>query len=158
MSSNHPVVHEAATVTPVLDAADDALSAFQALTDLPVHTLRPADQRALLLRLDAMERRLASLQRRLLARLVTGPPPVQFAGAPWAEVLARRLRISVGEAERRIAEATTGSADPRDQAVTARVAQLGNTKAKARGKPSPVRRPRRSASTDTDRVAPEDGS
>ena len=158
MSSKNPVVRETTTVTPVLDAADDALSAFQALTDLPVHTLRPADQRALLLRLDAMERRLASLQRRLLARLVTGPPPVQFAGAPWAEVLARRLHISVGEAEKRIAEATAGSADPRDQAVAARVAQLGSTKAKARGKPSPVRRPWRSASTDTDRVTPEDGS
>lgn len=51
-----------------------------------------------------------------------------------------------------------GSADPRDQAVAARVAQLGSTKANARGKPSPVRRPRRNASTDTDRVAPEDGS
>lgn len=158
MSSNSPLVRETTAVTPVLDAADDALSAFQALTDLPVHTLRPADQRALLLRLDAMERRLAALQRRLLARLVTGPPPVQFAGAPWAEVLARRLRISIGEAEKRIAEATAGSAAPRDQAVTARVAPLGSTKAKARGKPSPVRRPRRSASTDTDRVAPEDGS
>ena len=158
MSSKNPVGHETPTVTPVLDAADDALSAFQALTDLPVHTLRPADQRALLLRLDAMERRLASLQRRLLARLVTGPPPVQFAGAPWAEVLARRLHISVGEAEKRIAEATAGSADPRDQAAPARVAHLGSTKAKARGKPSPVRRPWRSASTDTDRVTPEDGS
>ncbi|GEM_PF-3355859 len=158
MSSKNPVGHETPTVTPVLDAADDALSAFQALTDLPVHTLRPADQRALLLRLDAMERRLASLQRRLLARLVTGPPPVQFAGAPWAEVLARRLRTSVGEAEKRIAEATAGSADPRDQAATARVAQLGSTKPKARGKPSPVRRPWRSASTDTDRVTPADGS
>lgn len=96
MSSNsNPLV--------VLNAADDA---FRALADLPFQSLRPADQRALLLRLDAMERQLTALQRRLLARLVTGPPPVQFGGAPWAEVLARRLRISVGEAERRIAEAT----------------------------------------------------
>lgn len=106
-------VHENPSVTQVLDAADDALSAFRALTDLPVHTLSPADQRALLLRLDAMERGLASLQRRLLARLVSGPPPVQFAGAPWAEVLARRLRISVGEAEKRIAEATADGPEPR---------------------------------------------
>lgn len=97
MSSNHAVAE-------VLDAADDA---FQALADLPFQSLHPTDQRALLLRLDTMERRLTALQRRLLARMVTAPPPVQFAGAPWAEVLARRLRISVGEAERRIAEATT---------------------------------------------------
>lgn len=98
----------------LLDAADDALDAFRALTDVQFQALPAADQRALLLRLDEMERRVAAVQRRLLARLVTGPPPVQFAGAPWAEVLARRLRISVGEAQRRIAQATDeATADPK---------------------------------------------
>ncbi len=92
-----------------LDAADEA---YRALADLPFHRLRPADQRALLVRLDAMDKQLAALQRRLLGRLVAGPPPVEFAGAPWAQVLARRLRISVGEAQRRIAEAA-GAEEPK---------------------------------------------
>lgn len=96
-------------VSAVLDAADVA---YRALAGLPFKSLRPGDQRALLVRLDAMEKQLTSLQRRLLARIVTDPPPVQFAGAPWAEVLARRLRVSVGEAQRRIAEAG-GSTEPK---------------------------------------------
>jgi hypothetical protein len=102
MSSNNEV-------TAVLDAADDA---FRALAALPFQSLRPGDQRAVLIRLDAMEKQLTGLQRRMLGRMVAAPPPVQFAGAPWAEVLARRLRISVGEAQRRIAEAD-GSSEPR---------------------------------------------
>jgi hypothetical protein len=95
MSSNKEVLA-------TLDAAD---AAWQKLAALPFHRLPPADQRALLVRLDVMEKRLTTLQRRLLAKLVADPPPPQFAGAPWAQVLARRLRISVGEAQRRIAEA-----------------------------------------------------
>lgn len=102
MSSNEKVFA-------VLDAADVA---WQALASLPIHTLGPRDQRALLIRLDAMDKKLAALQRRLLGALVAEPPPVEFAGAPWAQVLARRLRISVGEAQRRIAEAD-GSAEPK---------------------------------------------
>ena len=91
-------------------AAVDSLDvACRAVTDLPFHSLRPADQRALLVRLDALDKQLGTLQRRLLGTVVAGPPPVQFAGAPWAEVLARRLRISVGEAQRRIADAEVAS-------------------------------------------------
>ncbi len=102
-------MHSNREVLASLDAADVA---WQALAALPIDTLYPRDQRALLIRLDAMEKKVAALQRRLLGRLVAGPPPVEFAGAPWAEVLARRLRISVGEAQRRIAEAD-GSAEPK---------------------------------------------
>ena len=89
----------------ILNALDAADAAWQSLAALPIHTLPPRDQRAVLLRLDAMERTVAALQRRLLGALVAGPTPVEFAGAPWAEILARRLRISVGEARRRISEA-----------------------------------------------------
>lgn len=96
----------------VLSALDAADTAWQALAALPINTLRPSDQRALLIRLDSMEKKLAALQRRLLGRLVAGPTPIEFAGAPWAEVLARRLRISVGEAQRRIAEAS-GTVEPK---------------------------------------------
>jgi len=109
MSSNdegtrHPVRNTAAErdVFAVLDAADEA---FRALSALPFDRLRPADQRALLRRLEEMDKQVSALSRRLLGRLVATDPPVEFAGAPWAQVLARRLRISVGEAQRRIAEA-----------------------------------------------------
>lgn len=87
-----------------LDAVDHA---HRAVTALPFTTLAPADQRALLVQLDALEKVLATKQRQLLGHMVAGPPPVEFAGAPWAKVLARRLRISEGEAQRRIAEAGT---------------------------------------------------
>ena len=86
-----------------LDAADDA---WQALSTQPITALRPADQRAVLIRLEAMDKKLAALRRKLLGAMVVGPTPVEFAGAPWAEVLARRLRISVGEAQRRIDDAS----------------------------------------------------
>jgi hypothetical protein len=85
-----------------LDAVDRAQRAVAAL---PFHTLQPADQRALLIQLDELQKILAAKQRQLLAHVVAGPPPVEFAGAPWAKVLARRLRISEAEARRRIADA-----------------------------------------------------
>lgn len=85
-----------------LDLVDRAQRAVAAL---PFHTLRPAEQRALLVQLDELEKVVATTQRQLLGHMVAGPPPVEFAGAPWAKVLARRLRISEGEAHRRIAEA-----------------------------------------------------
>lgn len=89
-------------VIAALDAVDRA---HRAAAALPFQSLAPADQRALLVRLDAVAKQLAVTQRRLLGQMVAGPPPVELAGAPWAEVLARRLRISVGEAQRRISEA-----------------------------------------------------
>ncbi|MDG4668406.1 DUF222 domain-containing protein [Mycobacterium sp. 236(2023)] len=92
-------------VTAALSAVDHAL---RAVSTLPFQTLPPPDQRALLVALDDVAKQLAVTQRRLLGRMVAGPPPVEFAGAPWAEVLARRLRISTGEAQRRIAEARAG--------------------------------------------------
>jgi hypothetical protein len=70
------------------------------------HGLRPTDQRAVLLRLETVNKQMASVQRNILAGMVTGPTPVEFVGASWADVLARRLRIPVAEAQRRIAEAT----------------------------------------------------
>ena len=60
-----------------------------------------------MVRLEALGKQLDLVQRRELRSMVTGPAPPEFAGAPWAEVLARRLRISVGEAQRRIAESVS---------------------------------------------------
>jgi hypothetical protein len=87
------------------EALDTVDRAHRAVAALPFRTLQPADQRALLIRLDELEKVLAVTQRQLLGHMVAGPPPVEFAGAPWAKVLARRLRISEAEAQRRIAEA-----------------------------------------------------
>ena len=57
-------------------------------------------------------------ERRLIGRLVSEAVPVQFGGASWAEVLSRGLRISQGEAERRIAEATYGAMPTVDRPST----------------------------------------
>jgi len=88
-----------------ITALDAVERAHGAVAALPFTALRPADQRALLVRLDELEKLLASRQRQLLGQMVAGPPPVEFAGAPWAKVLARRLRISEAEAQRRISQA-----------------------------------------------------
>jgi hypothetical protein len=47
----------------------------------------------------------AVLDRRLIGQLITEGDPAMFGAASWADVLSRRLRISPGEAQRRIAEA-----------------------------------------------------
>jgi hypothetical protein len=91
------------------DALDDA---WRRIAAQPIHTLHPADRRALFIRHEATVKKGVELQRQILAGLLAGPPPVEFAGASWAEVLARRLRISVGEAQRRVDEAGR-SVEPR---------------------------------------------
>ncbi|BBY74775.1 hypothetical protein MPRF_16740 [Mycolicibacterium parafortuitum] len=105
MSDPAPTLSNMSSKKEVAAALDAVDRAHRALAALPFQTLQPVDQRALLVRLDAVTKQLAVTQRRLLARMVSAPPPVELAGAPWADVLARRLRISVGEAQRRIAEA-----------------------------------------------------
>ncbi|TRW88957.1 DUF222 domain-containing protein [Mycolicibacterium sp. 018/SC-01/001] len=87
-------------------AALDALdTGYRALADLPLHQLRPTDLRALTVRLEELDKAVVALQRRMIRRLVSGPPPAELGGGSWAQVLSRRLRISVGEAQRRIVEA-----------------------------------------------------
>lgn len=95
MSSNNEILT-------ALDTIDEAL---RTIARQPLNQLRPADQRAVLLRVEEAEKQLATFDRRVLRTLVTGPMPVQFGDSSWPEVLARRLRISVGEAQRRITEA-----------------------------------------------------
>lgn len=85
-----------------LDALD---TAYRALADLPLHELRPTDLRALMVRLEELDKAVVALQRRIIRRLVSGPTPAELGGGSWAQVLSRRLRISVGEAQRRIVEA-----------------------------------------------------
>lgn len=95
MSSNNDILA-------ALDSIDEAL---RTLARQPLTQLRPADQRAVLLRVDQADKQFAAFGRRVLRTLVTGPLPVQFGGTSWSDVLARRLRISVGEAQRRITDA-----------------------------------------------------
>lgn len=85
-----------------LDAVD---AAHRRLLGLPLHTLTRSERIQLLQRIDELGRKLAEFDRRLVGRLITEGVPAQFGGASWPEVLSRRLRISLAEAERRVAGA-----------------------------------------------------
>jgi uncharacterized protein DUF222 len=85
-----------------LDAAD---AGYRELAALPLETLSRPEKQELLMRLQQFDNTLKALDRRLIGRLITEADPAQFGAASWADVLSRRLRISRGEAERRIAEA-----------------------------------------------------
>ena len=56
-------------------------------------------------RLGELDKKMTALDRRLIGQMVTEGDPALFGGAAWADVLSRRLRISRGEAQRRITEA-----------------------------------------------------
>ncbi|BBY18884.1 hypothetical protein MLIT_44760 [Mycolicibacterium litorale] len=88
-----------------MDAAD-ALSAR--LAALPVAGMSRADAQAALTRLSRLRGQVQDVERRLTGRLVASGTPSQFGARTWAEVLSQRLRISPGEAQRRIAEAVSG--------------------------------------------------
>lgn len=114
LSGHHASVFDMSVVSPtvsnmssndVFTALDAVDVAYRAVADLPLHELRPTDLRALVVRLEELDKHVVALQRRMIRRLVSAPPPAEFAGASWAQVLSRRLRISVGEAQRRIVEA-----------------------------------------------------
>ncbi|MHC9294942.1 DUF222 domain-containing protein [Mycobacterium sp. LTG2003] len=86
------------------DALEHLATACKEIDALSVHALSRSELQEVLSRLHAGEKRLATVQQRLLGRMVataTASPP-QFDPAA---VLARRLRISLGEAKRRISEA-----------------------------------------------------
>ncbi|MGV0812103.1 hypothetical protein ABQF34_09100 [Mycolicibacterium boenickei] len=90
--------------TIVGDALDHLHAACKEIDALSVHALTRSELQEVLSRLDAGEKRLATAQQRLLGRMVasgTASPPRFDAAA----VLARRLRISPAEAQRRIAAA-----------------------------------------------------
>jgi hypothetical protein len=91
----------------VMDVFDAADAFYGTLAALPVAALNRAEAQALLERMDKVENQLATLDRRILGRLIAQGTPAQFGGRTWAEVLARRLRISPAEAQRRIAGAIT---------------------------------------------------
>jgi Domain of unknown function (DUF222) len=87
-------------------AALDAIEAgYRTVSTFPLETLSRSEGQALLVRLEKLEQKWVALDRKLLGRLVSEADPAMFVGASQADVLARRLRISPGEARRRIAEA-----------------------------------------------------
>jgi cell division septum initiation protein DivIVA len=96
MSSKHEVIA-------ALDAVD---AAHRRLLGLPLHTLTRSERVQLLQKIDELRKKLAAFDRRLIGRLITEAAPAQFGSASWPEMLSRRLRISLAEAERRVAAAT----------------------------------------------------
>ena len=85
-----------------LDAAD---ASYRELASLPLEALSRPEKTELLKRLGEIDKMMAALDRRLIGQLITQGDPAMFGAPSWADVLSRRLRISPGEAERRIAEA-----------------------------------------------------
>ena len=104
----------------MLIAGIDAVeAAYQKLASLPLETLSRSELHALLARLARLDAKWVALDRKLIGRLITEADPTNFGGASWAEVLSRKLRISHGEAQRRIAEAIYAAA-PQDNRTSAR--------------------------------------
>ncbi len=96
-----------------LIAALDAIEGdYRKLASLPLETLTRQEKQELLKRLQEVSKQLTALDRRLIGRLITEADPARFGDGSWADVLSRRLRISPGEAQRRIAEAAYAADSP----------------------------------------------
>jgi hypothetical protein len=89
----------------IIGALEAVESGYRELSVLPLEALSRADRYALLERLETFDKASAGLSRRLIGRLLAEADPASPAGA-----LARRLRISPGDAQRRVAEAERPSA------------------------------------------------
>jgi len=80
-------------------------TSYRELASLPLEVLSRAEKQELLKRLEEFGKKMTALDRRLIGRLITEADPAQFGCSSWADLLSQRLRISPGEAQRRIAEA-----------------------------------------------------
>ena len=89
----------------IVAALDGADASYRKLASLPLEALSRREKTELLKRLGEIDKMMAALDRRLIGQLITEGDPAMFGAASWADVLSRRLRISPGEAHRRIAEA-----------------------------------------------------
>lgn len=90
-----------------MDAMDTVEAVSARLAALPVAGMSRADAQAALTRLSGLRDQVQQVERRLIGRLVASGTPSQLGARTWADVLARRLRISPGEAQRRIADAVS---------------------------------------------------
>lgn len=84
------------SVADVLTAVE---ATYKEVAGLRLDALSRTDLYALIDRLDRLDRQRAELDRRLMGRLIAD------GGGPSAKDVARRLRISTGEAQRRLTEA-----------------------------------------------------
>lgn len=91
----------------VIDALDAVEAGQRRLAALPLEALTRQERQALLKRLEDVDKKMKAFDRRLIGRLITEADPTVVGGATREEVLSRRLRISPGEARRRIAEASS---------------------------------------------------
>ena len=89
-------------IVAALDAINDG---YRTVGAFPLETLTRSEKHSLLARLEELDKEWVALDRRLIGQLIAEGDPAMFGGASWADVLSRRLRISPGEAQRRIREA-----------------------------------------------------
>jgi hypothetical protein len=89
----------------IIAALDAVEASSRELASLPLETLTRAEKTQLLKRLEEIDKKWVALDRRLIGQLIAQGDPAMFGGTSWADVLSRRLRISPGEAQRRIGEA-----------------------------------------------------
>ena len=91
----------------IVTALDAIKDGYRAVAAFPLETLSRSEKHALLARLEDLDKDWVAVDRRLIGQLIADGEPAMFGAASWADVLSRRLRISRGEARRRIAEATS---------------------------------------------------
>jgi Domain of unknown function (DUF222) len=89
----------------IVDALDAIEGGYRAVAAFPLETLTRSERQALLARMEELDKKWVALDRRLIGQLVAEGDPTMYGAASWADVLSRRLRISAGEAQRRITEA-----------------------------------------------------
>jgi hypothetical protein len=94
----------------IVSALDAIKDGYRAVAAFPLETLTRSEKHALLARLEELDKEWVAVDRRLIGQLIAEGDPAVFGGTSWADVLSRRLRISPGEAQRRIADATALSA------------------------------------------------
>jgi hypothetical protein len=94
----------------IIAALDAAEASYRNLAALPLEALTRPEKTELLKRLGEIDKKMVALDRRLIGQLITQGDPAMFGATSWADVLSRRLRISPGEAQRRIAAATSATA------------------------------------------------
>jgi len=90
----------------IIAALDAAEASYRELAALPLEALTRPEKTELLKRLGEIDKKMVALDRRLIGQLIAQGDPAMFGATSWADVLSRRLRISPGEAQRRIADAT----------------------------------------------------
>src|SRR6476619_1111982 len=91
----------------IVAALDAAEASYRDLASLPLEALTRPEKQELLMRLADVGKKMVALDRRLIVQFIAQGDTEMFGASSWADVLSRRLRISRGEAQRHIAEATT---------------------------------------------------